>query len=36
MNFRVIADKTEQAQWGIVNNDWTPLPVYNALKAMEK
>ena len=36
LNFRVIADKTERAQWGIVNNDWTPLPVYNALKAMEK
>ena len=36
MNFRVIANKTEQAQWGIVNNDWTPLPVYDALKAMAK
>ena len=36
LNFRVIADQTERAQWGIVNNDWTPLPVYNALKAMEK
>lgn len=36
LNFRVIADKTERAQWGIVTNDWTPLPVYDALKNLEK
>ncbi len=36
LNFRVIADQTERAQWGIVANDWTPLPVYEALKAMPK
>jgi hypothetical protein len=36
LNFRVVADGTEKAQWGIVSNDWTPLPVYNALKGMPK
>jgi uncharacterized protein YgiM (DUF1202 family) len=36
LNFRVVADGTEKAQWGIVGNDWTPLPVYNALKGMPK
>ena len=36
LNFRVIADRTERAQWGIVNSDWSPLPVYDALKRMEK
>ena len=30
------ADGTEKAQWGIVANDWSPLPVYNALAAMPK
>ena len=36
LNFRVIADGTEKAQWGIVRNDYSPLPVYNALQAMGK
>lgn len=36
LNFRVVADGTEKAQWGIVANDWTPLPVYHALKNMPK
>ncbi len=36
LNFRVIAPGTEKEQWGIVNPDWTPLPVYERLKAMPK
>jgi len=36
LNFRVVADGTEKAQWGIVRNDWSPLPVYEALQRMEK
>jgi hypothetical protein len=36
LNFRVVADGTEKAQWGIVGNDWTPLRVYTALKNMPK
>jgi len=36
LNFRVVADGTEKAQWGIVGNDWSPLPVYTALKNMPK
>jgi hypothetical protein len=36
LNFRVVADGTEKAQWGIVSNDWSPLPAYNALAAMPK
>ncbi len=36
LNFRVVADGTEKAQWGIVRNDYSPLPVYEALKAMPK
>jgi uncharacterized protein YgiM (DUF1202 family) len=36
LNFRVVADKTEKAQWGIVGNDWSPLPVYTALRNMAK
>lgn len=36
LNFRVVADGTEKAQWGIVRNDWSPLPVYTALKSMGK
>ena len=36
LNFRVVADRTEKAQWGIVTNAWQPLPAYNALKAMPK
>ncbi len=36
LNFRVVADGTEKAQWGIVRNDWSPLPVYTALQGMAK
>lgn len=36
LNFRVIANGTEKAQWGIVGPGWEPLPVYNALQAMPK
>ena len=36
LNFRVVADGTEKAQWGIVGNDYQPLPVYQSLKAMPK
>ena len=36
LNFRVVAQGTEREQWGIVNPDWSPLPVYNSLKAMAK
>ncbi len=36
LNFRVVADGTEKAQWGIVSNDWSPLPIYNALASMPK
>ncbi len=36
LNFRVVADGTEKAQWGIVENNWQPLPAYSALKAMPK
>ncbi len=36
LNFRVVADGTEKAQWGIVRNDYGPLPVYDALKGMAK
>ncbi len=36
LNFRVVANGTERAQWGIVNPDWSPLPVYTALKQMAK
>ncbi|MEZ4860010.1 MAG: SH3 domain-containing protein [Caldilineaceae bacterium] len=36
LNFRVVANGTEKAQWGIVNPDWSPLPAYNALAAMAK
>lgn len=32
LNFRVVADGTERAQWGIVKPNWSPLPVYTALK----
>ncbi len=34
LNFRVVAPKTEREQWGIVDPDWRPLPVYDALKAL--
>jgi hypothetical protein len=36
LNFRVVANGTEKAQWGIVGPGWEPLPVYNALAAMPK
>ncbi len=36
LNFRVVADGTEKAQWGIVNNNWSPLPAYTALQGMGK
>ena len=38
LNYRVIASSqgTEREQWGIVQRDWTPLPVYTALKEMPK
>ncbi|HXF64605.1 MAG TPA: SH3 domain-containing protein [Caldilineaceae bacterium] len=36
LNFRVVANGTEKAQWGIVGPSWEPLPVYSALKSMPK
>jgi LysM repeat protein len=36
LNFRVVGDRSEQAQWGIVRPDWSPLPAYEALKAAPK
>jgi uncharacterized protein YraI len=36
LNFRMIANGTEKAQWGIVDPGGSPLPVYNALAAMPK
>lgn len=36
LNFRVVANGTEKAQWGIVDPGWGPLPVYNALAGMGK
>ena len=36
LNFRVVANGTEKAQWGIVDPVWGPLPAYNALAAMPK
>jgi uncharacterized protein YraI len=36
LNFRVIANGTELAQWGIVDPGWNPLPVYTALAQMAK
>jgi hypothetical protein len=36
LNFRVVADGTEKAQWGIVRNDYGALPVYDALRSMPK
>ncbi len=32
LNFRVIAPGTEREQWGIVDQNWNPLPAYDALK----
>jgi SH3-like domain-containing protein len=36
LNFRVVANGTEKAQWGIVDPGWSPLPAYNALASMPK
>ncbi|MCC6457856.1 MAG: SH3 domain-containing protein [Caldilineaceae bacterium] len=36
LNFRVVANGTEKAQWGIVGPGWEPLPAYNALRSMPK
>ena len=36
LNFRVVADGTEKAQWGIVGPGWNPLPAYSALASMPK
>jgi uncharacterized protein YraI len=36
LNFRVVANGTEKAQWGIVDPGWGPLPAYAALAAMPK
>ena len=36
LNFRVIANGTELAQWGIVDPSWNPLPAYTALAQMPK
>jgi len=36
LNFRVVANGTEKAQWGIVGPGWEPLPAYNALASMPK
>ncbi|MEA3338097.1 MAG: SH3 domain-containing protein [Chloroflexota bacterium] len=36
LNFRVVANGTEKAQWGIVDPGWGALPAYSALQAMPK
>jgi len=36
LNFRVVANGSEKAQWGIVGPDWSPLPAYTALQNMPK
>ena len=36
LNFRVVNSTGEVAQWGIVWEDWSPTPAYNALKSMPK
>jgi hypothetical protein len=36
LNFRMIADGTEKAQWGILNNAGQPLPAFSSLQAMPK
>jgi hypothetical protein len=36
LNFRIVANGSEKAQWGIVDPGGAPLPVYNALAAMAK
>ena len=34
LNFRVTSQETEREQWGIVDQNWNPLPVYDALKEL--
>ncbi|MEM7134851.1 MAG: SH3 domain-containing protein [Chloroflexota bacterium] len=34
LNFRMVANGTEKAQWGIVDPGGSPLPIYNALRDM--
>jgi SH3-like domain-containing protein len=36
LNFRVVANGSEKAQWGILDAGWGPLPAYHALRDMEK
>jgi hypothetical protein len=36
LNFRVVANKTEKAQWGILADNTQPLPAFMSLQAMEK
>jgi hypothetical protein len=36
LNFKVVAPGRETAQWGIVDENWGPLPAYNALRDMAK
>ena len=36
LNFRVVANGTEKALWGIVDPNWGNLPVFNALRDMPK
>jgi len=36
LNFKVVAGGSEQAQWGIVDGGWGPLPAYSALAGMPK
>ncbi len=36
LNFRVVANGTEKAQWGILDPGWGPLPAFSALQSMPK
>ena len=36
LNFAVLAPGTERELWGVVASDWSPRPVYTALKQMAK
>lgn len=37
LNFRIVADQTQKAQWGIVElPDWHPLPVFRAISRLNK
>ena len=36
LNFRVVANNTEKAQWGIIADNTQPLPAFLALQAMPK